>query len=65
LAKHLTATATWGASDPTVAMLSNALGSQGLATSVARGGPFTVIATVAAVVTVTALGLSGSVSVGP
>jgi uncharacterized protein YjdB len=44
--QDLTATATWGSSNASIATLSNAGGTEGLATSVAEGGPITVTATV-------------------
>jgi hypothetical protein len=42
---NLTTTVTWTSSDETVATISNAPGSQGLATSIAVGGPITIRAT--------------------
>jgi len=49
--QDLTASATWSSSDPTVALISNAAGSQGLATAVAAGS---------ATVTASSGGISGS-----
>src|SRR5207249_12326751 len=43
--QDLTTQVTWSSSSPAVATISNAGGTQGLATSVAAGGPITITAT--------------------